>query len=117
MDLKSYYTRELAEGQTPVELAVVMQRPGKRGWALYDESLLTDPAKRRRDPDIYLAERAASGDPRIVELPAGSPLWLPQEGKWRPALPEADEDGKITKVPSPLRWVMDSKGKWLWRRQ
>lgn len=84
-------------------IVAVMQRPGKRGWIIYDASLLTDPDKRKRDPDLYLAERAAAGDTRIAELPAGAPIWLPGPKGWAPA---GNPPGMI------VVWKMDLQGHW-----
>jgi len=96
----------------PKSTAVVLQRPGRLGWILSDESLLTDPANRRRDPDVYLAERHAAGDPRIKQLPPGAPLCQFIEGSWQIATTREVAGRLVT--PAAPKWAMDAVGKWFW---
>jgi hypothetical protein len=89
----------------PAKLVAVMQRPGKRMWAIYAKALLRDPARRNRDPDIYLAERAAAGDKRVVQLAAGEKIWAPVDGEWAPVL----------EPPFPrVRWSRGADDVWQW---
>ena len=118
-DFSHLYTKVIDEGGEPVELVAVMQRPGKRSWAIYDESLLRDPGKtggkpKNRDPDIYLTERAAAGDTRVVEVES-DPVWDLVDGKWRPVAAVATEDR--TSNPILPTWK-NVGGRWMamWER-
>jgi hypothetical protein len=86
----------------PFDIVAVMQRPGCRGWMIFDASLLRDP--NNRDPDVYLGARVAQGDDRIIELPSGSPRYAPDfKAVWRPI---ADNS------PVIVTWKRDSTGLW-----
>ena len=88
-------------------ITAVMQRPGKRSWILYDAALLKDPTGRKRDPELYLGERCASGDERVEEL-IGGPVWLPGPAGWA-------EAGDAPK--KRVRWRMNHNGVWAYEVQ
>lgn len=114
---RALYTKKLDKDGEPQPLVAVMQRPHKRSWAIYCASLLQDPTRRNRDPDVYLAERTASGDTRVDELPPGelsSTLWAPvDDGAWRPQFGVVDDGGRRLE-PRRVSWHLNAQNRWTW---
>ena len=69
-------------GAAPSSLVAVVQRPGHQAFAIYDESLLRDPAGRNRDIGLYLAERHAAGDTRILAIDNSAHYAPDKSGAW-----------------------------------
>lgn len=114
---EQFYARNIqADSTQPAEivpLVAVLQRPGQRCWAVYDASLLADPAGQRRDPDVYLSERLAQGDRRILELP-NSIVWAPDDSNaWRPVAVTTDDKGRS--ISRYVDWSCDPQGRWTFK--